>query len=244
MWSKSYIIGNVISLTLFATIVRTALNLDSVETLLADYGTYHQDRKNQLIHFFGVPMILWSALICLAHIDLPFIFKFIHIPSVLPWIPSHPINWATIFTIFYVVFNCHLDPFGGTAYVGVLYPMYASAIRLTALDRDQSNVNQRRKKTIPAKQNMKSLKLAIFIHLSGWYVQIHPGHMIFEGAKPALAESMGMALTAAPLFAFYEGLWLFGVNESLQDDTLKLIQLKTQTLCSNGEKMRICANYE
>ena len=75
-------------------------------------------------------------------------------------------------------------------------------------------------------------------------MQIHPGHMIFEGAKPALLDSMGMAFTAAPLFAFYEGLWFSGLRKDLHEDTLKLIHQRTEDLCKNGENMKICTTFD
>ena len=44
---------------------------------LGFYGSYHSKKGNQLIHFFFVPLILWSVLVWLAyagpvpHTDLP-----------------------------------------------------------------------------------------------------------------------------------------------------------------------------
>ena len=69
------------------------------------------------------------------------------------------------------------------------------------------------------------------------------GHKIFEGATPAAVSSLGGALTSAPLFAYYEGLWFFGLNKGLQQQTLDLVQEYTKELCQKGADMRICANY-
>jgi len=79
--------------------------------------------------------------------------------------------------------------------------------------------------------------------LLGWYVQIHPGHGIYEGAKPAVLQSIGGALTAAPLFAYYEGLWWMGLNKGLQLETKLLVDEYTVDLCRNGAKMRACRDY-
>lgn len=78
----------------------------------------------------------------------------------------------------------------------------------------------------------------------GWYVQIHPGHGIFEGAKPAVLQSIGGALTSAPLFAYYEGLWFIGLNKGLQEETKLLVDQYTVELCKKGINMRACADYD
>lgn len=52
---------------------------------------------------------------------------------------------------------------------------------------------------------------------------------------------MGGALTSAPLFAFYEGLWLLGINGELQVKILELVDVYTRELCESGEVvMRAC----
>eukprot|EP00980_Cylindrotheca_fusiformis_P028493 scaffold22604_cov130-Cylindrotheca_fusiformis.AAC.15 len=76
------------------------------------------------------------------------------------------------------------------------------------------------------------LKYAFALHVFGWYIQIHWGHKIAEGAQPAVLDSIGGALTVAPLFAFYELLWLLGVNKDLQIETLRLVEQHTQEICS------------
>lgn len=44
--------------------------------------------------------------------------------------------------------------------------------------------------------------------------QIHPGHYIFEGRKPALLDSLVQAFAVAPLFVFFELLFLLGGRRS------------------------------
>jgi len=55
--------------------------------------------------------------------------------------------------------------------------------------------------------------------------------------------SVGGALTSAPLFAYYEGLWYIGLNKQLQDQTKELVDVYTKDLCDNGVVMRACADY-
>lgn len=76
-------------------------------------------------------------------------------------------------------------------------------------------------------------------------MQIHPGHGIFEGAKPAAMASLGGALTSAPLFAYYEGLWFIGVNKELQDRTKVLVDQYSIDLCKSGlYYVKACENYD
>lgn len=90
----------------------------------------------------------------------------------------------------------------------------------------------------------KLLKNALLIHLVGWYVQIHPGHAIYEGAKPAVLDSFASAITSAPLFAYYEGLWFVGLNKGLQEKTLFLVDVHTKELCQEGAQLRACEEYD
>ena len=74
-------------------------------------------------------------------------------------------------------------------------------------------------------------------------IEIHLGHHIIEGAQPASLQSLGGALTVAPLFAFYEGLWLLGINKELQATTLAMVDQLTRELCTSGAvAMRACGS--
>jgi hypothetical protein len=37
---------------------------------------------------------------------------------------------------------------------------------------------------------------ALLVHVFSWYMQIHPGHAILEGRKPALLDSLGQVGTS------------------------------------------------
>jgi 2-hydroxy fatty acid dioxygenase len=68
------------------------------------------------------------------------------------------------------------------------------------------------------------------VHLLSWYFQIHWGHYLIEGAAPAVWQSVGGALTTAPLFAFYEGLWYVGLQSDLQHRVTRLVVQDYSTL--------------
>lgn len=58
-------------------------------------------------------------------------------------------------------------------------------------------------------------KIALGLHVLSWYMQIHPGHMILEGRKPALLDSLFQSLVLAPLFVWLEVLFVFGYRPQL-----------------------------
>jgi uncharacterized membrane protein YGL010W len=59
-------------------------------------------------------------------------------------------------------------------------------------------------------------KAALALHILGWYMQIHPGHTVFEKRKPALLDSLVQAFAFAPLFVWYEILFRLGVRKEYQ----------------------------
>jgi uncharacterized membrane protein YGL010W len=56
------------------------------------------------------------------------------------------------------------------------------------------------------------------VHVFCWYAQIHPGHGIYEGRKPALLDSVLQAFLDAPLFVWYEVAFACGYDPSLKQE--------------------------
>lgn len=141
---------------------------------------------------------------------------------------GHQITYGLLLTLFYLFFYLKIDPFGGILYAPVLYGMYMSAVYLT--DQDQ-------KKVVGGKKcwsgTGKLLLFSFVVHVFSWWIQIAVGHVI-EGAQPASLQSLGGAVTVAPLFAFYEALWYLGINKQLQTQTLELVEQYTYELCTSG----------
>ena len=48
------------------------------------------------------------------------------------------------------------------------------------------------------------------------------------------------ALTIAPLFAFYEGLWTLGVNMELRQQVLANVAVLTKDICTPEATMHVC----
>lgn len=96
---------------------------------------------------------------------------------------------------------------------------------------------------VPWTGTTRMLYYALGLQVIAWYVQIHPGHHVMEGARPALMTSLGDALTTAPLFSCYEGFWLLGIRKDFQKQVLKKVEERTRLLCLSGANMRVCKDY-
>lgn len=233
-----FIMAQIFMICFGAMIARASLNFRDISDALAFYGVYHREPMNQLIHFFGVPGILWTALIFGAHLPLPLVGQ--TIISFLPLLDRHQFTWATLFAAWYILFYIKIDPFGGSLYALVVYGYYVTAVRL--VEKDQKAAQKKQDEALCWTGTGKMLQFALVVHALSWLVQIHPGHSVFEGAKPAIMQSVGGALSSAPLFAFYEGLWLLGINKPLQEQTQQLVAEYTAELCAAGATMRACAS--
>lgn len=234
----------------FVTCVRSALAFGGPESALAFYGVYHRHPWNQAIHFVGVPMIIWTLLIMAAHVPL-FPIGQKQEKSLLSlslrvhcggWVQPHPPTWATMMALLYVVFYLRIDVMGALLYTPILMGMYKTAVEWTARCRSRHGSGS---KDGPSNfSTRRLLTWALVVHALGWYVQIHPGHQILEGAQPAAVANLGAALTTGPLFAFYEGVWYLGFRKPLQRRVLDLVQVYTQQLCEEGSAMRVCATLK
>ena len=144
------------------------------------------------------------------------------------------LNYGLLLSVFYVVFYLKIDPIGGVLYAPVVYLMYTSAVYFQQKDQKKAGVKS-------WNGTGKLLTFAFIVHVFSWYIQIHLGHHVIEGAQPASLQSLGGAVTVGPLFAYYEFLWLLGVNMDLQNETLRLVDQYTNEICAAGKiSMRVC----
>jgi 2-hydroxy fatty acid dioxygenase len=224
--------AHLLNVAIVATVLNAARGFENVTAMMAFYGVYHREPLNQLIHFFGVPLILWSMIVFQAHLPIS------SATLSLPGVPTHYVTWATATVTFYIGAYLWLDMFGGIIYSMVWYMMYSTAVHWTAKDQ-QADAN-----LLPKRHSWVGtgsvLRWAMWMHLLGWYVQIHPGHKIIEGAQPAILQSVGGALFTAPLFAFYEGIWFVGLRQDFRQQVLAIVAEYTKDLCATGATMRVC----
>jgi 2-hydroxy fatty acid dioxygenase len=264
------LVAHVLCAAISGIIVLAFWEFEDASSALAFYGVYHRYGWNQVIHFFGVPGILWTLFIFMVHIPVPVMSGLLMRvvgPLVQPNNTSEkkkkgqtttpasssppPLNYALCMAIAYGLFYLQIDPIGGTLFAPVLYGMYASAVSMRKRDQEAAAAaaagaqgGHPPSATVagaPWYGTGNLLKLAAVVHFLCWYVQIHLGHKVIEGAQPAVLQSLGGALTVAPLFAFYEGLWLVGINQGLKESTRVLVDKYTIELCTSGQVvMKAC----
>jgi 2-hydroxy fatty acid dioxygenase len=243
MSKVSYLLAHVFASVVLTVVVRAAWGFENAEKALAFYGVYHRDPRNQLVHFFGVPGILWSLVVFMTHLPFPYFGKFwdVHVPA------DYSLTYGLVLMMVYLIFYLWIDPLGAIMYAPFLYAMYISSVYMRRSDQKQTVVVETAGTKVSSSSTSSQwfgtgrlLRLALIVHVYSWYIQIHLGHQVFEGAQPAVMQSLGGALTVAPLFAFYEGLWLVGINKDLQQETLQLVDKYTIDLCSTGLDMRVC----
>jgi len=188
--------------------------------------------------------------------------------SRLPFCPPHYASWATLYLLFYAAFYFAIDYIGASLYFPVLYASYVSAVRMTRRDQRAAAVaaaaaaagggakaistaatgkqqKQRQKGStappVPWTGTGSPLRVAFWVHVASWSSQIHLGHKVFEGAQPAVLQSLGGALTSAPLFAFYEGVWALGFRRDFRASVMQKVDQYTRELCESGTvSMRAC----
>jgi uncharacterized membrane protein YGL010W len=83
------------------------MHMKKLDKLLDEYGESHQHPVNKLIHWFCVPLIMWSLLGLLWSLPLP---------AVLHTLPL-PLNWAVLVAIVSMTYYLRVSP--GLA-VGIL----------------------------------------------------------------------------------------------------------------------------
>jgi 2-hydroxy fatty acid dioxygenase len=239
-WTVGFFAAHAVQAAIFYHCVKSAVtDFDNAETALAFYGVYHREPWNQAIHFFGVPLIIWTMMIFAAHVVFSNNNKLLPLLDFLPGIRPHRVTWATLWVLMYVVFYLSIDVPGACMFAPWLYFMYATAVHWTA--NDQWRYYHSNKGITHWLGTGRLLQVALAVHVASWYIQIHAGHTIIEGAKPASLVNLGGALTAAPLFAFYEGVWFVGFRKEFQQRIVAQVAVYTQELCSQGANLRVCA---
>jgi uncharacterized membrane protein YGL010W len=195
------------------------LNLNLLDQLTF-YGSYHSNKWNQLIHFFFVPAIFWSAGVWLASsgplVSVPLGLR--AAAATLPsWLSSGlQFNVAFFIVVAYCLYYLTLEPVAGLSWsVLVGLPLWLTA-------------------TAFQQQVHKAGLWALGIHVFSWYMQIHPGHAILEGRKPALLDSLVQAFTLAPLFVWFELLFLLGYRPQLFAELQKRVAAETSKLKKKG----------
>lgn len=142
-------------------------------------------------------------------------------PSILPGLPSW-CNWGFVIFVAYSAYYLFIaGPVVG-GLVDVLYTLLYLAAKCF-VDRytmPSKEIENGKPQTSSAKFVWQ---ISLLTNVIGWYLQIHPGHAIFEGRKPALLDSFGQSLVLAPLFVFYELFFWMGFLPDVRDQVTAAI---------------------
>lgn len=230
------------ALAIFTAVGAAALRAQDFDKELVFYGVYHQNPWNQLIHFIFVPAIWMSFM--LLHCYLPVLGLR---NCVVPF-TSHRVTWGTLQLAVYLTYYLRLD--GGVwtrVYAVVLVALYFLACRIVhrEIDRDAVQGAKRGPAAKPAetRAGLKAFHVALLLQVVSWYMQLHPGHKVFEGVKPALLDALGQSFGVAPLFAFYEGVWFAGFATNMQDEVVAKVAAERVAMCSVPSHPRFSTDY-
>ncbi|KAH0840106.1 hypothetical protein J3R83DRAFT_1080 [Lanmaoa asiatica] len=168
-------------------------SLFDVRKQLAFYGSYHSHPVNVVIHIFGVPALLWSALVLTTLIPSPHFF-----PSpqyVLSDYLVFDMNTPALVTAFYLSYYFLLDPVAAILYAP---QMILSLLSATAYAHCPDGIRN-----------------AVIVQIVSWIAQFI-GHGLAEGRAPALLDNIIGAFVLAPFFVHLELLFKFGYRPELQ----------------------------
>ena len=141
-------------------------NIEHLESKLIFYESYHHDFYNKLIHVVFVPLLLYTGIAIVNYYS-----------EIL----------AIIGSLFYSVYYCYLDLFGGISYSAIIYYMYQ-------------------------KREAYDFLTIVYFHIFSWIVQIF-SHKNFEQRAPAFLDGIFTSLTIAPIYIWLELLSLVGYKK-------------------------------
>ncbi|KAI9098337.1 DUF962-domain-containing protein [Phlyctochytrium arcticum] len=161
------------------------------EHQLKQYGQYHNNKINQLVHVIFVPTILWTVLVWLTSTG-----EFAH------WALSDvlPINGALVVITVYNLYYILLEPLAGLLYTPLLFGMCAYANTFAAK---------------PEVWGTSPMLAVTAMHVASWIMQF-AGHGFAEKRAPALLDNLLQAFALAPFFVFIEVLFRVGYRPALR----------------------------
>ena len=205
------------------------MSLFSLDRQLIFYGSYHNNKVNQIIHFIFVPIILWTVCVWLAYTPAFYSFD-------CPFMPSQPeekkvnplvCNGATLLIGVYSLYYIILDRIAGITWMLFIgMPIWLGSELFQGY--------------FPETAWM----WALGIHIMSWFMQIVPGHMIAEKRKPALMDSFVQSLLLAPLFVWFELLFLLGYRKDLYHHLQTEIQSELRGIAAATKKTIVTSNEE
>ena len=159
-------------------------SFDLVEELTF-YASYHSDWRNQLVHIVFVPLLVASAMVFLAYVP----------PLARARPLGLPLNWATLAAAAWSLHFVHAAPLVGSLVAALTFAFAVGATGVVERERAKSGT-----RAVPSREQQGRAALwAGALHVLGWYMQLHPGHALFEGRKAYRAPSHSSLLSTLQL---------------------------------------------
>jgi uncharacterized membrane protein YGL010W len=209
--------------TVFQWLFGGITNMDIAEQL-ASYGAYHSHPMNQLIHVIFIPVIVFTLMVFVSYLPPAWNASaeqqgiIGNYASVVIGNNESEVPWSFIVFVMYALYYVALDVKVGSSAALYLYALY--------------RVVEPFKQWIITTEYGSALgmdrpwKIALALHIFSWYMQIHPGHAVFEKRKPALLDAFAQSIMMAPLFVWYEVLFYMGYDPELKKKIDEIVEEK------------------
>lgn len=210
-------------------VTRTRITSNLREQLIF-YGSYHNNGMNQILHFVFVPIILWTVSVWLAYTPALCCSRDDDqlSDSACDVVHQGMVLNGSFFLILvpYSLYYIVLDVVAGVSWsVCVGVPIWVTS------ELFQKSFAE------------TAWMWALAAHLFSWMVQIVIGHMYYEHRKPALMDSLFQSLLLAPLFVWFELLFLLGYKRRLYTDVSLAVQDELSRL-TDGEGYAMRGTHE
>ena len=227
---------------LMALVATKLFNTYDTVDELTFYASYHSHPMNQLVHIVCVPLLLFTVFVFAAYVPPPLKGLTWPLLGAGAWSLHHvraaPLVGSLVSCLTFAM------ALGATAIVerelrasfkpgdrvvvedfreGTVAKSSTSAV--VEVERDDAEPEEEpwqgsasALRHVDGRQTRygRLARYAGVIHLFCWYMQLHPGHGVFEGRKPALLDSVLQAFLDAPLFVWYEVAFACGYDPSLK----------------------------
>ena len=191
------------------TIPKILAGID-LEKELTFYSVFHQEVHNVIIHVIFVPAIVWTAMVYVAYVPVPLLSKLRFLGQ--PLNCAHGLSFA--FLTFHMACDMMLGTLAGLLWLAFAYSATSLVTHYELSEGDKASTASG--KAAGARWSFGTCAAyAGVLHVFAWYMQLHPGHAIYEGRKPALIDSFYQSISVAPLFVFFEGAFALGYRPEL-----------------------------
>ncbi len=148
------------------------------------YKEYHQNNINKIIHILCIPLIIWSFSVLLNSFVFNFGIIFYNIQQNVSYNFNVNIYLNFILLSLYLLYYTILDTKSFLPMFIFLYFIWITSYYFFI-------------------SSQYPYYYSLIINIFSWIMQFI-GHVIFEGNRPALMDSIKQSFLMAPLFTYYE----------------------------------------